>query len=259
MVTGVRSVIGALWRKPEEDFRVVVAVRLILGGMLTTGLLAGVIVAPAIGATEDNARVARKPTAAARALTGFTPAAADPRLAAVFARGGLDAGDFRFTPSESRTSTKAVTVAVRARSNRSVDDAERLAAIPAPTVGLAPIAYNLGVAVGWKRFALSGDLAKVDLAGAPGGRDAADVAISYAGNRFAGQVRASTDKPAANGPQLVESPPSYALDVGGSYSLSRHIDLTAGVRYKSERDRLARFNDDRRDSQAVYVGTAFRF
>ena len=232
--------------------------RVIFGGMLATGLLAGAIVAPAIGATEDGNRAARKPTAA-RALTGFTPAAADPRLAAVFARGGLDAGSFRFTPSESRSSAKAVTVAVRARSNRSVGDAERLAAVAAPTVGLAPIAYNLGAAVGWKRFALSGDVAKVDLAGLPGGRDSADVALSYAGNRFAGQVRASSDKPAANGPKLVESPPSYSLDVGGSYSLSRHIDLTAGVRYKSERDRLVRLNDDRRDSQAVYVGTAFRF
>lgn len=236
-----------------------VAVRVIFGGLLATGLLAGAIVAPAIGATEDSVRVVRKPAVAARALTGFTPAAADPRLAAVFARGGLDSSNFRFTPSESRRGSQAVTVAVRARSNRSADVAERLAAVAAPTVGLAPIAYNLGVAVGWKRFALSGDVAKVDLAGIPGGRDAADVAISYAGNRFAGQVRASSDRPAANGPRLVETPPSYALDVGGSYSLSRHIDLTAGVRYKSERDRLVRFNDDRRDSQAVYVGTAFRF
>ena len=47
--------------------------------------------------------------------------------------------------------------------------------------------------------------------------------------------------------------------MGGSYSLTRNIDLTAGLRYKSERERLTRFNDDRRDSQAVYVGTAFRF
>ena len=31
------------------------------------------------------------------------------------------------------------------------------------------------------------------------------------------------------------------------------------ARYRIERDRLAPLNDDRRDSQAVYVGTAFRF
>jgi len=237
----------------------VVALRVIIGGMLATGLVAGGLVAPAIGATDNGKRIVRKPTTAARALTGFTPAAADPRLAAVFARGGLDSGNFRFTPSESRRDNKAVTVAVRARSNRGAGDAGRLATIAAPTVGLAPIAYNLGVAVGWKRFALSGEVAKIDLAGLPGGREAADVAVSYSGNRFTGQVRAASDKPAAGAPRLIEGAPSYSLDVGGSYSLTRNLDVTAGMRYKSERDRLVRFNDDRRDSQAVYVGTAFRF
>jgi len=36
--------------------------------------------------------------------------------------------------------------------------------------------------------------------------------------------------------------------------------VTAGVRYKSERNnRLEALQDNRRDSQAVYLGTAFRF
>lgn len=213
---------------------------------------------PAIGATETSP-APRKPAAAARALSGFTPAAADPRLSALFARGGLNTGGFRFTPSETRRDARAVTVAVRARSNRSAGVAERIATASAPTVGLAPIAYNLGVAVGWKRFAVSGDVSKVDLAGQPGGREAADLAVSYAGTRFTGQVHAAADKPLANAPRLIEGAPSYSLDVRGSYSLTRNLDVTAGLRYKSERDRLVRFTDDRRDSQAVYVGTAFKF
>lgn len=232
--------------------------RAIFAGVAVAGLVAGAFAMPAIGATE-SAPVSRKPAAAARALSGFTPAAADPRLSALFARGGLDRGSFRFTPSETRRDSRAVTVAVRARSNSSAGEAERIASAAAPTVGLAPIAYNLGVAVGWKRFAVSGDVAKVDLAGQPGGREAADVAVSYAGSRFTGQVRAATDKPLANAPRLIEGPPSYSLDMRGSYALTRNLDVTAGVRYKSERDRLVRFSDDRRDSQAVYVGTAFRF
>lgn len=231
--------------------------RVILGGMLGAGLVAGAFVAPAIGATEKAARLVRQPAVAARALSSFTPAAADPRLAAVFARAGID-GAFRFTPAETRSTGKAVTVAVRTRSNRVPGD-ERVAAVIAPTVGLAPIAYNLGVAVGWKRFAVSGDLAKVDLGGQPGARDTADVAVTYAGARFSGQVRASSDTPGANTVRLIESAPSYSIDVGGSYSLTRNLDVTAGMRYKSERDRLVRFTDDRRDSQAVYLGTAFRF
>jgi hypothetical protein len=35
--------------------------------------------------------------------------------------------------------------------------------------------------------------------------------------------------------------------------------VTGGVRYKIEQDRVSAVNDERRDSQAVYVGTAFKF
>jgi hypothetical protein len=35
--------------------------------------------------------------------------------------------------------------------------------------------------------------------------------------------------------------------------------VTGGVRYKIQHDRLEPLTDQRRDSQAVYIGTAFRF
>ena len=63
----------------------------------------------------------------------------------------------------------------------------------------------------------------------------------------------ATDKPL---PALRKSD-NVSLDAGGSYSLSRRVALTGGVRYNIERDRM--LQDDRRDSQAVYVGTAFKF
>lgn len=200
----------------------------------------------------------RKPPAAPRIAGSFTPSAADPKLAALFARGGLDASGFRFTPSETRNGNRAVTVAVRARSSLAARENSRFAS-NAPTVGLAPIAYNLGVAVGWKRFAVSGDLAKIDLAGAPGSREAADVALSYSGTKWTGRLSASSDRALPGTAQAVTEPQSYSLDVGGSYSITRNLDLTAGMRLKSERDRLTRIDDERRDSQAVYIGTAFRF
>ena len=224
-----------------------------LGGLL----VAAIFVAPAIGA-PDTANAAEKRSFAARGIGSFTPASADPRLAALFSRGGLDTSGFRFTPSESRRGNRAVTVAVRARSTQSARYADR-GAIAAPSVSLAPIAYNLGAAVGWKRFAVSGDVARVDLAGLPGSRETVDVGISYTGRKFSTRVKAISDRPLAGTPKLVEEAPSYALDVGGSYSLTRNFDVTAGLRYKSERDRLERLKDDRLDSQAVYVGTAFRF
>ena len=221
----------------------------------TIGVLAAAIAfgAPALGAPDLAVRTA-KPAPLIRNTGGFTPAAADPRLAAVMARAGLDSGDFRFTPSETRQGNRAVTVAVRARSTRSAQDGTAT-----PMVGLMPVAYNLGVAVGWKRFAVSGDVTKVDLGPAPGSRESAGVAVSYSLPRFTGQVKAGADRALPGAPKLVEDAPSYSLDVGGSYSLTRNIDLTAGLRYKSERERLARVADDRRDSQAVYVGTAFKF
>lgn len=217
-----------------------------------------IAVAPAFGTPDASPRVVRK-TMTPRIAGSFTPSAADPKLAALLARGGLGTTGFRFTPSEARGGNRAVTVAVRARASGTRDAGRLASSAVAPTVGLAPIAYNLGVAVGWKRFAVSGDIAKVDLAGAPGSREAADVAVSYAGNKFTGRVSASADRALAGAPLLVRDAPSYSLDVGGSYSLTRNLDLTAGMRYKSERERLTRVDDDRRDSQAVYVGTAFRF
>lgn len=224
---------------------------------------AGFAMAPATGAPGESRLTAKRAPLDIGDISSFTPAAADPKLAAVFARSGLDTSSFRFTPTESRHSgNRAVTVAVRARSTRTALAAERgrsLIDMPS-SVSIAPIAYNLGVAVGWRRFALSGDIAKVDLAGLPGSREAVDVGVSYSGQRFTGRVKAVADRPLAGAPKLVEEAPAYSLDVGGSYRLTRNLDVTAGIRYKAERDyRLQPALDDRRDSQAVYIGTAFRF
>jgi hypothetical protein len=238
---------------------IVFAARALIGGSVVAFAAMALAVAPAIGASEIDRVAPKRSGGAARNLGGFTPSSADPRLAAAFARSGLGNGEFRFTPSENRQGNRPVTVAVRARSTQ-IAHTDRAAAVAAPTVGLVPVAYNLGVSVGWKRFAVSGDVAKVDLAGQPGSREAADVTVSYSLPRFTGRVKAGSDRPLPGStPKLVDGVESYSLDVGGSYSLTRNIDLTAGLRYKSERERLARFTDDRRDSQAVYVGTAFRF
>ncbi|HEX8387748.1 MAG TPA: porin [Sphingomonas sp.] len=231
----------------------------IFAGVVAGALVAaGTVVAPAFGATEQ-ARKAPPKRVAARGLGSFTPSAADPRLAALFARSGLETRGFRFTPAEAK-SARAVTVAVRARTNRPVSAAPEIAAAPAPaTVGIAPIAYNLGVAVGWRRFAIAGDVAKVDGAGPVGGRESAELGVTYSLPRFSTRVKAGADRATGDvAPALTNGERSYSLDLGGSYSLTRNLDVTAGVRYRSDRERIARV-DDRRDSQAVYVGTAFRF
>jgi hypothetical protein len=230
---------------------------------LGTLAVAGLFLAPALQAQESRARPATASRSVPmRGIGLFTPSAADPKLAAVMARSGLPDGGFSFTPSDSRrTGNRAVTVSVRARSTRTPVASVDRAAAPAPTTTVAPIAYNLGVSVGWKRFSISGDVTRVDLVTQPGGRERADVGVTYTGRRASGRVTAASDRPLSNTPALIGDKPNYSIDVGGSYSLTRNFDVTAGVRYRSEtdRERLPRLTDNRRDSQSVYVGTAFRF
>ena len=136
------------------------------------------------------------------------------------------------------------------------------AGAPATTVTeLTPTSYNLGVAVGWRRFAVSGDVSKVKSADpAFGGRETAIVGVSYSLNsKLSTRVAVGADRPTGNPVAGLRQGNNVSLDVGSSYSLSRQIALTGGVRVNRERDRLTALQDDRRDSQAVYVGTAFKF
>jgi hypothetical protein len=236
-------------------------VRWMTGMGLGALCVAGAVVAPALQAQESdrNARLAVRQAAPRGAAGSFTPAGADPKLAAILARSGLGDGGFRFTPSESRkVAGRGVTVAVNARTVRAAPVATRTAATT-PAVSLTPIAYNLGVSVGWKRFALTGDVTRVRLAAEPGSRERADLGLNYSGKRVGARLSAATERPLADTPVLIGDKPSYSIDLNGSYSLTRNLDVTAGVRYKSERDRLPDLDDDRRESRSVYVGTAFRF
>ena len=237
-----------------------------LASMSAAALAAAALCVPALQAQEapTNQQLKRATTSVRSGIGSFTPAAADPRLAAMLSRVGLPETGFRFTPSESRKGgvSKHVTLAVLARTARPAEPAEHIAAAP-ETIGLAPIAYNLGVAVGWKRFAVSGEVAHFDLANVSSGRDSVDVGVSYAGKRISGRLKANAERPLRTATVLPGEASSYSIDVGGSYSLTRTLDVTAGVRYKSEeRDRLLHLtqpNQDRRESQSVYIGTAFRF
>lgn len=239
------------------------------GWGLTLGLSGSALIAlafalsPAIGASsESRSAKPRVQLNVRNGLGSFTPASSDSRLTAVLARGGLAGSGFRFTPASTSASirlNRSVTVAVRAGTSLGVSGGERVAMVAAPASNIAPIAYNLGVAVGWKRFALSGDVAKVDL-GLMGGREVADIGVSYNTRSWATRLAVGNEHPVAGTPRaLAGGTTAYSLDLGGSYRLSRNLDLTAGLRYRApERDRLA-ISDDRRDSQAVYIGTAFKF
>lgn len=192
-------------------------------------------------------------------LGSFTPADADPRLVAALARNNLSANGMRFTPAGTSVRlSRSVTVAVRARANGTALGGDNTAlGVTSAAVGIAPVAYNLGAAVGWKRFALSGDVARVD--GVMGGREAVDLGVSYNTKKWTARVGVAADQPVGPTPRPLADARGVSADLGGSYRLTRNLDVTAGVRYRAtDRDRLT-IRNDARDSQAVYVGTAFKF
>lgn len=194
-------------------------------------------------------------------IFSFTPANADPKLAAAFAGRGLSLADFKFTPAPAKGRPSQVRVAIRARVvTPQVGDLAQASASTSAVNALTPSTYNLGVAVGWHRFALAGDVAKVKEAdSALGDRESAIVGVSYSLKRFTGRLAVGAERGDGHPLPALRKPDNVSLDLGGSYSLSRKVALTGGVRYKVERDRLSALQDDRRDSQAVYIGTAFKF
>ncbi|HWI89381.1 MAG TPA: hypothetical protein VNS11_09115 [Sphingomicrobium sp.] len=222
----------------------------------------GLILTPAVAATSSK----KRPAAVSLSfdpISSFTPANGDPKLAAAFAGKSLALTDFKFTPAPAKGRPSQVRVAIRARTI-TPDTQTRLAGASVPTTAvnaLSPTSYNLGVAVGWKRFAISGDVGKVvDANKALGGRETAIVGVSYSlSNRLTTRVAVGADRSEGHPLAALRKGDNVSLDVGGSYDITHHIAVTGGVRYNIERDRMAALQDVRRDSQAVYIGTAFKF
>ena len=220
------------------------------------------VLTPAIAAPEKSKSKPPAIKVTFDPIASFTPASADPRLAAAFA-GRPSIGDFKFTPAPAKGRPSQLRVAIRARADSAaqVRAAEAASVSSASPVALTPASYYLGVAVGWRQFAVSGDVAKVkDANPALGGRESAVVGVSYSLNkRVTGRVAVAADRSDGKAMNGLRNPDNYSLDVGGAYSITRNIAVTGGVRYRIDRDRLSALQDARRDSQAVYVGTAFKF
>ena len=218
---------------------------------------AGLVLSPAYATTAAKKRAAAV-SLSFDPISSFTPANADPKLAAAIAGKGLALTDFKFTPAPAKGRPSQVRVAIRSRVNAPAQPA-RLADAAAVNA-LTPTTYNLGVALGWKRFAVSGDVSQVkEPNSAIGDREGAVVGVSYSLKRFTGRVAVGAERSEGQPLPVLAHGNSYSVDVGGSYDLSHHIALTGGVRYNIQHDKNTAFQDERRDSQAVYVGTAFKF
>lgn len=245
--------------------------------------LLGMAAAPALGSVLVGGLSAAPVSLSARGGIGsFTPASVDQQLVSQITaqikghtpgRGRL----FRFTPAgmENRPD-RAVTVAVRVDDIGARDLVVR-AALPAGVaapgaapVRIAPMVYNLGIARGYQSFAAapgtSRESARLDLQRlempdlrAIGRKDGFAASQSNAPARLAPRIELDTRERVGHAPRTFEGQGDYQVDLGGSYRLTRNLDVTAGVRYSPERDRLRPLTNGKKDSQAVYVGTQFRF
>ncbi len=184
--------------------------------------------------------------------------------ASSLARGTL----YPFTPASSPTRPdRSVTVAVRV-------DAEtaRALTVRAPRIGarapsegpevrIAPTGFSLGVSRGYANFAQN--LARKDEPQSPVIADPSRYSIangvSSRDARFNPRIVIDETLPAGRAPRTFAGDANDQVDLGGSYRVTRNLDVTAGVRYSQERERLIPPADGKQDNQAVYVGTQFRF
>lgn len=209
-------------------------------------------------------------------ITSFTPATADPAVARLIAsRGEQNAQMMRFTPAGAAASRgRSVTVAVRVdeESARALASRSALGTVRPPSDSdggphIAPTRYNLGLARGYTSFAQpKASPVTASVAAAPSIPDLAEFKPSAGAkkgpSRFAATIHLDEERGSVH-PQVAQradTPNDQSLDVVGSYRLTRNLDVSAGVRYEQQREHLLTMPDvGPKDSQAVYIGTQFRF
>lgn len=210
---------------------------------------------------------------------GFAPGEIDPRLARALAARPPGKGPlFRFTPAGLATRPdRSVTVAVRVdsasaqaiivRASSAALAGQRPLASATLPLRIAPTAYSLGLSRGYEGFApggvsgfnLSSDSGRRAEIPSLNGEASADSVSDPASARLAPHITLNERDRAGRAPRTLESMGEQSVDVGGSYRLTRNLDVTAGVRYSQDRDRIKPLTDAKSDNQAVFVGTQFRF
>lgn len=243
-----------------------------LRGRLAAGIAGAALVLAvptaslAIGLMGDSSAT----TAALSRLVAFTPASADPAVVRMIESRGGTVRMKRFTPAgAAHALDRSVTVAVRVDRDaaQAIAVHNAIAAADAPAAAaatrIAPTRYNLGMARGYASFAHAPAAGQSPVSAAM--PDMSQFELSTARrdepSRFAARIALEEERrPAPAAPQSLDSITDQRLDVAGSYRLSRNIDVRAGVRFEQDRNRLSALPDiDQQDSQAVYIGTQFRF
>ena len=194
-------------------------------------------------------------------IGSFTPSIRDQGLQTAYAKAvlGNSANKFRFTPtSGSLSGRRSITVLVRAGKN-GIDKDDRAGA----PLGIAPLAFNLDASRGWRKFALPDSVGRKPLEPLLTDLSAAkDFTLDKGDDkksRLKADVHLDAKRDVGTAPQTFAGEKQYRLDAATSYSLTRNLNVTAGVRLAGPDNRLSPITDQRKDDQALYVGTIFKF
>ena len=225
----------------------------------------------AVGLIGSNAETVSALSALATSsdLVSFTPANADPRIARIVAeRSQGKSRIMRFTPANTdQTPGRALTVAIRvdqqqarAISVRSAIEASKSQVASGGPVDIAPSRFNLGIAREIKSFAAPAPAISKSLSDAaiP---DLSEFVPTPGVRKDPSRLGARIDFDEAAAARTQDQPIDRTIDAAASYRLTRNLDVTAGVRYEQDRsNRVSALPDlDQTGTQAVYVGTQFRF
>jgi hypothetical protein len=179
-------------------------------------------------------------------LGGFTPSLVNPARAADI-RPQTAERIFRFTPSGRQGDRKALTLGLSTRTETRAEAALK----PAQT------AYNVGASIGWLGFELAGGYTKVETPYGPR-REGVDLGLSYRGKRWQTSLLAAAEQPSHLAPMdPLNLDRRASLELGGAYSLSSRLSLSAGARYQLITPLDPRL--EREGDPSVFVGTAFSF
>jgi hypothetical protein len=250
-------------RQNSNGKRSGIAAGLMLAGAVCVLALPSAVLAISTGITEPPAQSPQQ----SEAMRAIQPRV-DANLAEAISLRMVPKGQaFSFTPAGTATRPdRSITVAVRvdAESARAISvgkPVEAKSSLAGPSMlRLSPTAFNLGVSRGYQAFGQSGsvvpEIRKIDMpdlsAFRPGTPGASDQ------GRFRTRLSVDDRESTGRAPRTFDTA-GQTVDLGGSYRVTGNLNVTAGVRYSPDRDRLTPLTDGKQDSQAVYVGTQFRF
>ena len=160
---------------------------------------------------------------------------------------------FSFTPSRSKQG--GVSLGMTARSV--VPSApERTAAAD---TGLGPAGYNFDLAVGYKGFALSGGVSRVDTGIGGRNREGVDVGLGYDAKNWRAGVLASAERESVYMlPRPGTPEPLYSLEARGAYSLSPQVSLGGSLRYRPAPEHPTPLDPNKED-RTLMLGGAVAF